>query len=64
VVGWISTGCMMRCIQAAADLTAAASQGALRIPIGAGYPLNDIATAHEHVDHGPRRGRILVRLDL
>lgn len=50
--------------QAAADLTAAASQGALRIPVGAVYSLNDIATAHEHVDHGPRNGRILVRLDL
>jgi NADPH:quinone reductase len=50
--------------QAAADLTAAASKGALRIPIGAVYPLNDIAAAHEHVDHGPRNGRILVRLDL
>jgi NADPH2:quinone reductase len=50
--------------QAAADLTAAASQGALRIPIGAVYPLNDIAAAHQHVDHGPRNGRILVRPDI
>jgi NADPH2:quinone reductase len=47
--------------QAAADLTAAASQGALRIPIGTVYPLTDVAAAHEHVDHGPRNGRILVR---
>jgi NADPH2:quinone reductase len=50
--------------QAATDLTAAASQGALRIPVGAVYPLNDIAAAHEHVDHGPRNGRILVRSDV
>jgi NADPH2:quinone reductase len=49
---------------AAADLTAAASQGAVRIPVGAVYPLSDIAAAHEHVDHGPRNGRILVRPDL
>jgi len=49
--------------QAAADLTVAASQGALRIPLGAVYPLTDIAAAHEHVDHGPRSGRILVRID-
>jgi hypothetical protein len=28
------------------------------------YPLSDIAAAHEHVDHGPRNGRILVRPDL
>jgi NADPH2:quinone reductase len=49
--------------QAATDLTTAASQGALRIPAGAVYPLSDIAAAHEHVDHGPRNGRILVRLD-
>jgi NADPH:quinone reductase len=49
--------------QAAADLMAAASQGALRIAVGAVYPLNDIAAAHEHVDHGPRNGRILLRID-
>ena len=48
---------------AAADLTAAASEGALRISIGTVYPLADIAAAHEHVDHGPRNGRILVRCD-
>jgi NADPH2:quinone reductase len=48
---------------AAVDLTEAASQGALRIPIAAVYPLTEVAAAHDHVDHGPRTGRILVRLD-
>lgn len=47
--------------QAAADLTAAAAEGALRIPIGAVYQLSEIAAAHEHVDHGPRNGRVIVR---
>jgi NADPH2:quinone reductase len=47
--------------QAATDLTAAADQGALRIPIGATYALTDVAAAHDHVDNGPRNGRILVR---
>jgi NADPH2:quinone reductase len=49
--------------QAAADLTAAAAEGALRIPIGAVYQLSEIAAAHEHVDHGPRNGRVLVRIN-
>jgi NADPH2:quinone reductase len=49
--------------RAAADLTAAAAEGALRIPIGAVYQLSEIAAAHEHVDHGPRNGRVLVRPD-
>ena len=49
--------------QAAVDLTAAAGQGAIRVPIGAVYPLAAIADAHEHVDHGPRNGRVLVRPD-
>lgn len=49
--------------QAATDLTAAAAAGALRIPVGTVYALSDIAAAHDHVDNGPRDGRILVRLD-
>jgi NADPH2:quinone reductase len=49
--------------QAATDLTAAAAAGALHIPVGTVYALSDIAAAHDHVDNGPRDGRILVRLD-
>jgi NADPH2:quinone reductase len=48
--------------RAGIDLTAAAQTGALRIPIGQVYPLAQIATAHDHVDNGPRNGRILVAL--
>jgi NADPH2:quinone reductase len=48
--------------QAAADLTAAAQAGVLRIPIAAAHQLHDIAPAHEHVDHGPRDGRVLVSI--
>ena len=50
-------------MQAAEDITAAAGQGALRIPVGTVYALTDVAAAHEHVDHGPRNGRVLVRTD-
>jgi NADPH2:quinone reductase len=49
--------------QAATDLTSAAAAGALHIPVGTVYALSDIAAAHDHVDNGPRGGRILVRLD-
>jgi NADPH2:quinone reductase len=49
--------------QAATDLTSAAAAGALRVQVGMVYPLSEIAAAHEHVDNGPRDGRILVRLD-
>jgi NADPH2:quinone reductase len=49
--------------QAATDLTSAAAAGALHIPVGTVYALSDIAAAHDHVDNGPRDGRILVRLD-
>jgi hypothetical protein len=31
--------------------------------VGTVYALSDIAAAHDHVDNGPRDGRILVRLD-
>ena len=40
--------------QAAADLTAAASEGALSIPIGDPLPLDRIAEAHDRVDAGTR----------
>jgi NADPH:quinone reductase len=48
--------------QAGRDLTAAAGQGALRIPVAPAHPLADIAIAHDHVDHGPRNGRVLVAI--
>lgn len=47
---------------AGADLTAAAQAGALRIPIAVPHPLAEIAAAHEHVDHGPRDGRVLLKI--
>jgi NADPH:quinone reductase len=46
--------------QAATDLSAAAQAGALRIPIAPPHPLAEIAAAHDHVDKGPRNGRVLV----
>jgi NADPH:quinone reductase len=46
--------------QAGTDLSAAAQAGALSIPIAPAHPLTDIAAAHDHVDHGPRNGRILL----
>jgi NADPH2:quinone reductase len=45
--------------QAAADLTAAAHDGALRIPINDPLPLDRIAEAHDLVDAGVR-GRVLI----
>lgn len=48
--------------QAAKDLTAAMAEGALHIPVGAVYPLSDVAAAHEQVDNGPRNGRVLISL--
>ena len=47
--------------QAAADLTAAAREGALRIPIDEPLPLERIAEAHDRVDAGARR-RILLAI--
>ena len=46
--------------QAAKDLTAAARVGALRIPVAPAHPLADIAAAHDHVDNGPRDGRVVL----
>jgi NADPH:quinone reductase len=48
--------------QAAADLTAAARVGALNIPVAPAYPLAEIAAAHDHVDKGPRNGRVLLAI--
>jgi NADPH2:quinone reductase len=48
--------------QAGADLSAAARAGALSIPIASPHPLAEIAAAHEHVDHGPRDGRVLLAI--
>jgi NADPH2:quinone reductase len=48
--------------QAAEDLTAAAAAGALSIPVAAIYPLEQIAAAHDHVDNGPRNGRVLLSI--
>jgi NADPH2:quinone reductase len=48
--------------QAAADLTAAARDGALAIPVGDPFPLERIAEAHDLVDAGTR-SRIVVAVD-
>jgi NADPH:quinone reductase len=45
--------------QASADLTAAAHEGALRIPIDDPLPLDRIAEAHDRVDAGARRRVVL-----
>jgi len=47
--------------QAVRDLTAAAAAGALTIEVGARFPLEEIAAAHERVDAGGH-GRVLVTL--
>src|SRR3954454_4180376 len=47
--------------QAAADLTAAARDGALRIPIDDPLPLDRIAEAHDRVDAGARN-RVLLAI--
>jgi len=45
--------------RAAADLTAAASNGALSIPVSAPLPLNRAAEGHDRVDAGPTARVIL-----
>ena len=45
--------------RAAADLTAAARDGALRIPIDEPSPLDRIAAAHDRVDAGARKRVVL-----
>jgi len=47
--------------QAAADLTTAASDGALSIAIGPALPLEDVAEAHDRVDAGAR-DRVLLSI--
>jgi NADPH:quinone reductase len=47
--------------QAATELTAAARERALRIPVGNPLPLDRIAEAHDRVDAGAR-GRVLVAI--
>jgi NADPH2:quinone reductase len=47
---------------AAADLTAAANDGALSVAVAEVLPLDQVAAAHDLVDAGPR-GRVLVALD-
>jgi NADPH:quinone reductase len=48
--------------QAGTDLTAAARAGALNIPVAPAHPLAEIAAAHDHVDKGPRNGRVLLAI--
>jgi NADPH2:quinone reductase len=48
--------------QAAADLTTAANEGALAIPIGDPLPLDRIADAHQRVDAGGRE-RVLLSIE-
>jgi NADPH2:quinone reductase len=48
--------------KAVADLTVAAQIGALHILVAPVYPLAQIAASHDHVDHGPRNGRIVVAI--
>lgn len=48
--------------QAARDITAAAANGQLQVTVAPPYPLDDIATAHQAVESGSRKGRILVSI--
>jgi NADPH:quinone reductase len=48
--------------QAGKDLTAAAQVGALNIPVAPPHPLAEIAAAHDHVDKGPRNGRVVLAI--
>jgi len=48
--------------QAGKDLSAAAREGALRIPVAPAHPLAEIAAAHDHVDKGPRNGRVMLAI--
>jgi NADPH:quinone reductase len=47
---------------AARDLTAAAAQSALSIPVAETFPLGRIAAAHELIESGRTAGRVLVSL--
>jgi NADPH:quinone reductase len=48
--------------QAATDLIEAARAGALKINVAPAYPLSEIAAAHDHVDNGPRNGRVVLSI--
>jgi NADPH:quinone reductase len=48
--------------QAGRDLSAAAEVGALRIPVAPAHPLAEISAAHDHVDNGPRNGRVVLAI--
>ena len=47
---------------AARDLTAAAAQSALSIPVAGTFPLARIAAAHELIESGTAAGRVLIAL--
>ena len=47
---------------AGTDLNAAARVGALKIRVAPPHPLAQIAQAHDHVDNGPRNGRVLLSI--
>jgi NADPH2:quinone reductase len=47
--------------QAAADLTTAARDGTLSIPMGEPLPLDEVAAAHDRVDAGGN-GRVLLAI--
>ena len=48
--------------QAVQDLTVAVTAGMVAVPIAAEYPLEQISAAHDAVDCGGLRGRVLVTL--
>ncbi len=48
--------------QAARDITAAAANGQLQVTVAPPYSLDDIATAHQAVESGSHKGRILVSI--
>ena len=49
-------------LPAARDLTAAAAQSALSVPLAGTFPLARIAAAHELIESGKAAGRVLVSL--
>ena len=49
-------------VEAARGLTRAAADGKLRIDVGRIFALDQIAAAHEAVERGEIRGRVLVRV--
>jgi NADPH2:quinone reductase len=49
--------------QAARDIVACLEEGRLEVGIGARFPLDEIAAAHEAVDRPSKPGRVLLLLD-